>query len=627
MAEEPTEKEIDFQDQGQTAQELQAVKGVISSFIMAVKNYSMYPETHVTCQNSLQAAKSRIDAFIENYGDLRFDVEKDRLLFQSEMVQQDDPRTVKLAFPLFRDGIQWLEFKQGLELWEISGFLKIHNQYGILQEEAKGDLVTALWEMDFPHLQYAAMDVLWKAETVSDFSTFRVTDDEKQATAGYGIEHGQLHDRAMQEQGDDDFSTFKVTDDQKQAAAGHEIEHESLHDTAMQEQGDEDQQDSANTERDADAGVDMFLSTMDTTIWQLTQEESRNLKEMVTEEERQNGTQDVLDVLEVILQAQNEPEDYSIILDFIKEEFKNTLARGEFRTALSFIENLQKSYQSCKTEKPWAQPLLGQFFINISAPKVLGALKRVLPTINKQHTEKIKVFRRLLLRFPPAAITALGPLLLQKLSVPVERQLMEIIGMLALKNIHPLIQLLDRPEEVLVKKLVFILGHIKGEKTEQILLEMTHHKSDRVRLEALKALTRRDVNMIKKLFHLIDDPVFTIRRLMWNYLEKHKSRETGNLILNYLDHKKIRRDDDQQILNCYKTLVRCDSLYFVSFLRESLLGQGWDFSIHSSLRRRGAAMALLELNTEQAKEILNQASKSLFPSIRSAYRKALKVHK
>lgn len=250
MAEEPTNKGIDFHDQGQTAQELQAVKAVIASFIMAAKNYAMYPETHVTCQNSLQTFKSRIDVFVENYGDLRFDVEKDRLLFQSEMVQQDDPKTVKLAFPLFRDGIQWLEFKQGLELWEISGFLKIHNQYGILQEEVKGDLVTALWEMDFPHLQYAAMDVLWKAETVTDFSTFRVTDDEKQATAGHGIEH------------------------------------ERLHDTAMQEQVDDDQQGLANTERDPDAGIDMLLSTMDTTIWQLTQKESQNLKEMVAEDRK-----------------------------------------------------------------------------------------------------------------------------------------------------------------------------------------------------------------------------------------------------------------------------------------------------------------------------------------------------
>ena len=204
---------------------------------------------------------------------------------------------------------------------------------------------------------------------------------------------------------------------------------------------------------------------------------------------------------------------------------------------------------------------------------------------------------------------------------------METIGSLALKDIHPLEQLLDRPEEALVKKLVFIIGHIKGEKTGQILLEMTHHESAWVRLEALKALARRDENMTKELFPLIDDPVLPIRRMMWKYLEKHQDPETGNLIRNYLDHKKIRREDHEQILNCYKTLVRCDSQSFVPFLRESLISQGLNFSFDRSLRRQGAALALLELDTEEAQEVLGQASKSLFPNVRSAYQKAVKVHK
>ncbi|MBW2681864.1 MAG: HEAT repeat domain-containing protein, partial [Deltaproteobacteria bacterium] len=545
----------------------------------AAKNYAIYPESHATCQNSLQTVKSRLDAFIENYGDLRFEVTKDRLLFKSETVQQDDPKTEKLAFPLFRDGIQWLEFKQGLELWEISGFFKIYNDYKMLQEEAEGDLVTALWEMDFPHLQYSATDVLWKAETLADFSTLKVTDSETP-------------------------------------------------DAAMQEQADDDQQDVADTTEAApDAGIGQTLSTMDRTIWQLTPEESRILEQMVAQEEQQSGTQDVLDVLELILRNQNQPEDYSSILEFIKEEFKNALAQGNFQIALDFLEDLRKTYQSCKIEKPWARPLLGDFFIDISGTQVLGVLKQVLPTLDKQHTDRIEVFRRLFLRFPPAAITALAPLLLEKLSVSMERKLMETIGSLALKDIHPLEQLLDRPEEALVKKLVFIIGHIKGEKTGQILLEMTHNESAWVRLEALKALARRDENMTKELFPLIDDPVLPIRRMMWKYLEKHQDPETGNLIRNYLDHKKIRREDHEQILNCYKTLVRCDSQSFVPFLRESLISQGLNFSFDRSLRRQGAALALLELDTEEAQEVLGQASKSLFPNIRSAYQKALKVHK
>lgn len=590
MAEGPTKKGIDFFDEGQTAQELQAVKAVIASFLMAAKNYAIYPENHVTYQKSLQTVMSRLDVFLENYDDLRLDVEKGRLLFQGETVHQDDPKKERLTFPLFRDGIQWLEFQKGLELWEISGLFKILNQYGRLQEEAEGDLVTALWEMDFPHLQYAATDALWKAGTVEDFSTFKVTDDEKQTT----VEH--------------------------------EVEHAELHGTAMQEEVDDDQQGLANTAGGQNAGVEMVLSTMDRTIWQLTQEELQNLKEMVDEEESQSNTEDVLDVLALILQAQNKPEDYSIILEFIKEEFKNTLAQGEFRSAFDFLESLQKTYQSCKIEKPWAQPLLGQFFINISDAQVLGVLEQVLPTLDKHHTDHIKVFRQLLLHFPPVAITALGPMLLEKLSAPAERQLMEIIGLLALRDIHPLKQLLNRPEEALVKKLVYILGHIKGKKTKQILLKMTRHTSGRVRLEALKALTRRDEKMIKELFPLVDDPVLTIRRLMWKYLEQHKDEETGDLILNYLDQKKIRRRDDQQIMNCYKTLGRCSSRSYIPFLRKSILSQGWDFSSDRSLRRQGAALALFELHTEEAQEILKKASKSLFPSIRSAYRKALKDH-
>lgn len=590
MVEGLTKNGIAFFDEGQTAKELQAVKALITSFVISAENYAIYPENHITCQESLQTVMSRLDIFLKNYGDLRLDVEKGRLLFQGETVHQDDPKKERLALPLFRDGIQWLEFQEELELWEISGLFKILNQYGRLQEEAEGDLVTALWEMDFPHLQYAATDALWKAWTVEDFSTFKVTGDEKQTT----VEH--------------------------------EVEHAELHGTAIQEDVDDDQQDVANMAGDQNAGVEMVLSTMDRTIWQLTQEELQNLKEMVDEEEGQSNTEDVLDVLALILQAQNKPENYSIILEFIKEEFKNTLAQGEFRIALDFLESLQKTYQSCKIETPWAQPLLDQFFINISDAQVLGVLEQVLPTLDKHHTDRIKVFRQLLPHFPPVAITALGPMLLQKLSVPIERHLMEIIGSLALRDIHPLKQLLDRPEEALVKKLVYILGHIKGEKTKQILLKMTRHTSGLVRLEALKALTRRDAKMIKELFPLVDDPVLTIRLLMWKYLEQHKDEETGDLILNYLDQKKIRRRDDQQILNCYKTLGRCSSRSYIPFLRKSLLSQGWDFRSDRSLRRQGAAFALFELHTEEAQEILKKASKSLFPSIRSDYRKALKDH-
>lgn len=368
----------------------------------------------------------------------------------------------------------------------------------------------------------------------------------------------------------------------------------------------------------------MALSIMDRTIWEMTPEELQRLKEMVAEEEAQTSLEDVLDVLWLILSTQNKPEDYRVILEFMKEEFKSTLAQAEFQIALDFLADLKKNYQSNKTEKPWALPLLRQFFVDIAKPQILGALKEVLPSLDKQRVDQVDVFRKLLLSLPPVSITTLAPLLTEKISTSLEQQLMEIIGSMARKDTKPLEQLLDRPDEDLIKKLVYILGHIDGEKTTKILIRMTHHSSGRVRLEALKALEHRNKKMIKELFHLVNDSVLTIRLTMWNYLEQFKNEETGDLILDYLEQQKIIYRDDRQILNCFKTLGLCNMLSSIPFLGQTLLDKGWDFGSERSLQRQGAALALLELNTQETQDILKKASRSLFPNVRSAYQKALK---
>jgi hypothetical protein len=587
----PKKINVDIQEIKQTAQKHQTVKGVINLLFMAAKNQTMYPENHAIFQESLQAVVSRLNPFLKKHGELRLDVEKDRLVYEDETVYQDDSKRDQLAYPLFRDGIQWMEFQAGIESAEISELIKILNQYRKLHEEPKGDLVTALWEKDFPHVQYAATDVLWKAETVKDFSFFSLTGGENQDADGHGVE-----DTASQDT------------------------------TGVAEATDDDQQGTADTTGARDTAGDMALSIMDRTIWEMTPEELQRLEEMVEEEETQTSTEDVLDVLWLILGTQDEPEDYAIILEFIKEEFKATLAQGEFRIALDFLASLKKTYQTSKTEKPWAQPLLRRLFVDIADPQILGVVKEVLPSLDTHRADQVDIFRKLLLSFPPVSITAIGPMLMEKLSASLERQLMGIIGSLAKKEIEPLERLLDRSEEDLVKKLVYILGHIDGEKPRQILIRMADHPSARVRLEVLKALERRDQNMIKELFHLINDPVLIIRRKMWNHLEAFKNEETGNLILDYLQQKKILYRDDHQILSCFKTLGCCGTVSSIPFLGETFLGKGWDFGSERSVRRQGAALALLEMNTQEARDILKKASKSLFPSVRSAYQKALKDH-
>jgi len=591
MATESTKTGVNGNDTGRTSQKIRDVKSIIISLLMAAKNHTMYPEHHVVYKESLRKVISYMDAFLKKHSDLKLDVEKNQLLFEEEPVYRDDPKTGEWAYPLYRDGIQWLEFQAGLELGEISEFVKIVNQYRKLQEEPKGDLVTALWEKDFPHLQYAATDILWRADTVKDFSTFNMIDHGESAAGNHGVEG----------------AAFQGTEGIQEAV--HDDMHDST-DTAMGQRRE----------------ADINLAVTNRTIWEMTPEELQHIEEMVAEEETQKNTEDVLDVLQLILMDQSEKEDFSIVLEFIKEEFKNTLAQGEFRIAHDFLENLKKACQSCKSEKPWVESLLNRFLSDITDVEVLGVLKDVLPSLEKQHVDQVTVFRKLLLNLPSSAVTVLGPMLLENISASLERQIMEIVGSLAIKDIQPLERLLDRPEEALVKKLVYILGYIKKERAVQILIKMTGHPSSWVRMEALKGLKRRNKNMVNELLPLINDPVLPIRRMIWDHIEAHQNEDTGELILDFLEQRKIFYRTDKQILNCYRALGRCGTLRSIPLLRQTLLGQTWQFNSERSLRRRGAALALFELNTEEARNVLHDASRSLFPNVRSAYQKALKDH-
>ncbi|MBU3931904.1 MAG: hypothetical protein KKF01_05630 [Proteobacteria bacterium] len=103
---------------------------------------------------------------------------QDRFLFQGEIVHQGPPQEESLAFQLFREGIQWLEFRNGFTAEELNVFFKLLNRYRIAKEEAEGDLVPALWEADLPHLKYKSEDVLWEAEPLIDFSLLKVAPGE-----------------------------------------------------------------------------------------------------------------------------------------------------------------------------------------------------------------------------------------------------------------------------------------------------------------------------------------------------------------------------------------------------------------------------------------------------------------
>ena len=175
----------------------------------------------------------------------------------------------------------------------------------------------------------------------------------------------------------------------------------------------------------------------------------------------------------------------------------------------------------------------------------------------------------------------------------------------------------------MVQKLVYVLSRLDGEKSTQILGRMIRHPSAKVRHEALKPLLTRGFADIKGLFHLIEDKNDAIRRLLLRHMAQERNKVTETLLLEYLEQGKLNRSDDEHIIACFRTLGRCGSQSSIPFLRKTLLGRAWLPSFRKLSYRQGAAFALQSMGIEEAQEVLEEASKSLFPNVRGIARKIM----
>ena len=563
-----------------SSEALEAVRRFMAAFTKAIKSYSLYPETHTISKNLLSSLENSLTNFFQVSPDLKLDIEKERICFKGIEVYQQNEKDDYLVTPFFRDGIIWIEFAKGVTAVELSYLVGMLNEYRTLKDESEGDMVTALWKKNLPHIQYEAAEVFWETMPSLDFSHFSVAGSSKEKSHGpSGLGHGS---------------------------------------TAGKQQGGS-----------GDAGNQSKVSIVPTevkrSLMPLTPGETEILQELIKEEERRNRSEDVLDVLLIILEDEDEKEEFGNILELLLQEFEYILRHGEFQLAVKILDFLKKLPGRDAAKKIWRDPLVDQYFESVSDSEILEALKAYLPNFKSEDATRLKIFRQVLLMLRPKAVLTLGPLLSEVSSAAARRRMMEAIAILSKKDLSPLSQLLKIPDEVLVQRFVTILGHLDGKQPQRLLLNMARHSSLDVRREALKQLLKRTGRIHRSFFFLLEDPSDIIRREILNRLAAERNRTSEDPLLEYLNGKAFDIADRDHILACYETLGKCGSSRSIPFLETTLEGRPWSeiFNFSGSVHRWGAAMALAELGMPKADLILQRASRSFFPHIKRASRSAI----
>ena len=551
--------------------EIQAARKVFAALATAIKNYSLYPPDHTYSKKNLVQLHSCLEGLFAHQRILRLEVNRAGLFYKETCMYSAAKDEDPVVTPLFRDGILWVEVLSGVSVEELARLLELLNSNRVLSDDPEGDLVTALWKANIPHIRYEAIDTFWEDHPAIDFKAFL------------------LGNKAPAEQKDD-----------------------------KAEQKDDKRPDA----HVASPAVNEMLPGLDPQKLELTATETQQLAQLISEEYSRDRNEDIIDILIVIAENQKTENAFGEILELIKHEFIRTLLDGEFNLTHQLLK-LLKGIRHCPPGTcRWREERVDAFLSCLSKPETLKALESAISKLNTADTNQILKFQQAMLELGPEAVYSLGPLLLKTPSQTLNRHFMGIIGKLSLRDLTPLEQLVNQANDAPVKQLIFILGHIKGKKSVEALLRMIGHRSETVRQEALRWLLKRRELPIEKLATLMEDTSIGVRTQILNHLGQRRDKRFEGLLRNFIMQSGITPQDSRDLTPCFLTLGKCASNDSLPFLQKTLFERPWLdlLKFKTSPNRQGAAIALSELKTEQAQQILSQAARSFFPNIRKACR-------
>src|ERR1039457_867756 len=160
-------------------EEVSLATEIMHSFVKTAKGFRMYLPNNPLLVRFIEELMSRMNQHLSLYGEFRLDIDQFELRYKGNAVYKNSDPKDSMSFKMYSDGIRYLIFSEGVEEFELCGFLEIIGKDR--PNEVDDDIVTLLWERNFPHITYIL------AEDFLEFST----------STGVG---GQLPGGSQQEQ-------------------------------------------------------------------------------------------------------------------------------------------------------------------------------------------------------------------------------------------------------------------------------------------------------------------------------------------------------------------------------------------------------------------------------------------
>lgn len=591
------------------AARLEKARDLLHSLANTVSAMKIFPSEHATVRNFVDLLTQKFTDYLTAHQKLQIGIEEYSFTCDGKPVYSDEVAIKSLPFFFFKDGLQILFFYQGLDRPEIQEFLEL------IKEEAQkaaedADIVVALWERDFPNIQYYAPDEFLENRIMGETRESRAIRNMPDLPSDLAQETIEVHVDTSK------FSQGRVELDREDSE---EVEKASAR---AQEDGTDAAPGPVETGSAAEAapeekGSISPAAAMDPT---LTEAELLSLETMVRANRTISPQEEYINLMVEILYLEEDPANGRAALDTLLEYHFDQIQHGHFGVAVIVIQKIHELRRHL-AGSPGKVALLDEFLGRTVSPKTVEAVKILLAQKKAMDWESLLGFFRLL---GPPALGLAADLYDIAPDGEARHRVVEFVEKTGAANPGLLAGLAESTKPALAREIIGILARVPDSRGIPHLAAFLNFPSKEIKSAAIQALSRsRNETASRILAGFLNDPDEEIRIQAILTLDPAQGGSRVRQVLQEASGREFRAKSPKEKEALLAFLGRTRSAEALEFLRRTLLRAPL-FSTKGGLETRLAAVAGLEIMaTPEALDALQQGAIGRTRKVREACGAAL----
>jgi HEAT repeat protein len=551
-------------------------RDLMNIFIKTIKAFRIFPPENPSLIGFRELLFRKFQFFLKRYHVFSFKLGEYEFSFNNRVLYENKDLKSSLAFFLYKDGLREFRFQEGLEEWEIQGFLDIIKR-GEKVNKLEDDLVTMIWERDFVHISYQATDEYL---------------DEVAVTIPENIE--QFRKNLIFE------------------PLAHQIDPDYL---------DEETGEEVNYYEAMTRAASLPSVAMNRDVYFLTPEEIEGLRKEVETETSPTFLFNVIEILFEIIALEKKPEPYQDAVTVLNKLLDALLTLGEFKKAADLLSRLFIILKTYSLQE-WQLKAIQELAESAGDTQRIERIGKVLDRREGVRLDEVSGYLKLL---KPNSLQPLMKLLGELGNPKARRTVCDAVCEIGKNQIDQILPFLEDRRWYLVRNVVYILGRIGKESAIPSVQKSLGHREMRVRREAVQALGFiGGSKAFQLLIKALQDPDVRIRCAAALNLGKVGRKDSLPYLLEVIQAKEFTGKETGEKKAFFNAVGLAGSNDPIPLLRKLLMKKVWFRRKKVDELRQGAASALALIATREAKAVLELGQESRNARIRKACQQALR---